>query len=71
MGGTYGATAVAAAAAVATLRVIKEEGLLQNAAARGGQLQAGLRAIGAKMRLQGLRGGYVRGVGEGGEFGAG
>jgi 4-aminobutyrate aminotransferase len=48
MGGTYGATAVAAAAAVATLRVVKEEGLLQNASARGEQLQAGLRELGRR-----------------------
>lgn len=45
MGGTYGATAVAAAAAVATLRVMREEGLPANAAARGAQLSAGLRAL--------------------------
>jgi 4-aminobutyrate aminotransferase len=44
MGGTYGATAVSAAAAVATLEVVQEEGLAANAAARGEQLQAGLRA---------------------------
>jgi 4-aminobutyrate aminotransferase len=45
MGGTYGPTAVAASAAVATLRVIEEEGLLGNAHARGVQMQEGLRAI--------------------------
>jgi 4-aminobutyrate aminotransferase len=45
MGGTYGATAIAAAAAVATLRVMREEGLPANAAARGAQLSAGLRAL--------------------------
>jgi 4-aminobutyrate aminotransferase len=48
MGGTYGATAVAAAAAVATLETIQAEGLLANATARGEQLQAGLRALQAK-----------------------
>jgi 4-aminobutyrate aminotransferase len=37
-GGTYGANAVACAAAVATQRVIKEEKLVENAAARGEQL---------------------------------
>ena len=45
MGGTFGANAVSAAAAVATLDVINSEGLLANAAARGEQLQAGLRAL--------------------------
>ncbi|EWT06509.1 4-aminobutyrate aminotransferase [Intrasporangium chromatireducens Q5-1] len=37
-GGTYGANAVACAAAIATLDVIKDEGLVENAAARGAQL---------------------------------
>ncbi|MGB3592583.1 MAG: aspartate aminotransferase family protein [Ornithinimicrobium sp.] len=41
-GGTYGANAVACAAAVATLDVIQDEGLVENAAARGQQLRAGL-----------------------------
>lgn len=44
-GGTYGGNAVAAAAAVATIRVIREEGLLENARARGQQLMAGLRHL--------------------------
>lgn len=48
MGGTFGANAVSAAAAVATLDVIREEGLLANATARGNQLQDGLRALSAK-----------------------
>ena len=48
MGGTYGATAVAAAAAAATLRVMREERLPENAAARGAQLAAGLRALSAR-----------------------
>lgn len=43
-GGTYGANAVSCAAAVATLRVIEEESLVQNAAERGAQLLAGARA---------------------------
>ncbi|WP_022872179.1 aspartate aminotransferase family protein [Nesterenkonia alba] len=47
-GGTYGANAVACAAAAATLEVIEEEGLVANAAARGEQLKAGLQAIGEK-----------------------
>ena len=48
MGGTYGANAVCAAAAVATIGAIRDEGMLANAAARGEQLQAGLRAIAAR-----------------------
>lgn len=44
-GGTYGGNAVAAAAACATLDVVRDEGLVANSAARGEQLQAGLRAI--------------------------
>ena len=44
-GGTFGGNAVACAAAVATLRVIKEEKLLDNANARGEQLLAGLRRL--------------------------
>jgi 4-aminobutyrate aminotransferase len=44
-GGTYGANAVACAAAVATLDVIQEERLVENAAARGEQLKAALRAV--------------------------
>lgn len=48
MGGTYGANAVAAAAACATLDAIVEEGMLANATARGTQLQAGLRRLSAK-----------------------
>ncbi len=44
-GGTYGGNAVACAAAVATIDVIREEGLLENARARGEQLMAGLRRL--------------------------
>ncbi|CAG0926393.1 4-aminobutyrate aminotransferase [Thermoflexales bacterium] len=44
-GGTYGGNAVACAAAVATLRVIKEEYLLDNVNARSEQLLAGLRRL--------------------------
>jgi len=46
-GGTYGGNAVACAAAMATLDVFEQEGILENAAARGAQLQEGLRAIDA------------------------
>lgn len=41
-GGTYGGNAVAAAAAIATLDVIADEGLVENAAERGHQLMKGL-----------------------------
>lgn len=41
-GGTYGGNPVAAAAAVATIKVIQEEGLLANAEARGQQLRDAL-----------------------------
>lgn len=43
-GGTYGANAVACAAAVATLDVIEKENLVENAAARGRELLDGARA---------------------------
>lgn len=41
-GGTYGGNAVAAAAAVATIRAIRDEKMLDNATARGEQLMKGL-----------------------------
>lgn len=44
-GGTYGGNAVACAAAEATVRVLQDEGLIANAAARGQQLVAGLRTL--------------------------
>ncbi len=44
-GGTYGANAVACAAALATLDVIRDEGLVENAATRGEQLRAGLEEV--------------------------
>jgi 4-aminobutyrate aminotransferase len=44
-GGTFGANAVAAAAAVATIKVIREEGLLENATQRGTELIEGLRRL--------------------------
>jgi 4-aminobutyrate aminotransferase len=47
-GGTYGGNVVACAAALATLEVIESEGLVANAAARGAQLLAGLRAMAAR-----------------------
>jgi 4-aminobutyrate aminotransferase len=47
-GGTYGGNVVACAAALATLEVIEDEGLVRNAAERGRQLLDGLRALAAK-----------------------
>lgn len=44
-GGTYGGNAVAMAAGVATIRAMKEEQMLENATARGIQLQTGLRRL--------------------------
>ncbi|MGW5382993.1 aspartate aminotransferase family protein [Nocardia sp. NPDC003963] len=56
-GGTYGGNAVACAAALATLDVIESEGLVANAATRGEQLLAGVRAAETKAV------GDVRGLG--------
>jgi 4-aminobutyrate aminotransferase len=42
IGGTYGGNAVACAAAVATIRVMREEKMLENASERGLQLMTGL-----------------------------
>ncbi|MCE0486571.1 aspartate aminotransferase family protein [Ornithinimicrobium sediminis] len=47
-GGTYGANAVACAAALATLDVIQQEDLVGNAATRGAQLRAGLEKVAAR-----------------------
>jgi 4-aminobutyrate aminotransferase len=44
-GGTYGGNAVACAAAVATIQVMRDEGLLENVQARGEQLMVGLRHL--------------------------
>jgi 4-aminobutyrate aminotransferase len=49
-GGTYGANAVACAAALATLDVIQEEKLVENAAARGGELRAALGDVASRHR---------------------
>jgi 4-aminobutyrate aminotransferase len=46
-GGTYGGNAVACAAALATLEVIRDEGLVENARVRGAQLLDGLRKVAA------------------------
>lgn len=58
-GGTYGGNAVSAAAGVATLGVVEEEGLVENSRVRGLQLQAGLKAI--QSRFPAI--GNVRGLG--------
>jgi 4-aminobutyrate aminotransferase len=58
-GGTYGGNAVACAAALATLDVIADEGLVANAAARGAELADGLRKVAAN----GVGIGDVRGLG--------
>ncbi|WP_329567528.1 aspartate aminotransferase family protein [Streptomyces sp. NBC_01361] len=64
-GGTYGGNAVSCAAAIATLEVIKEEKLVENAAERGDQLIAGLREVAAAHPAsEGVGGiGDVRGLG--------
>jgi 4-aminobutyrate aminotransferase len=58
-GGTYGGNAVAAAAAVATIRAMREEGMLDNAVQRGAQLVDGLRKLQATYPVIG----DVRGLG--------
>ena len=58
-GGTYGGNVVSCAAALATLDVIEEEGLVENARVRGEQFLTGLRRIAAPHRSVG----DVRGLG--------
>jgi 4-aminobutyrate aminotransferase len=59
-GGTYGGgNAIVAAAAAATVDVIREEGLIENAAQMGSHLQKGLRDLQAEYRVIG----DVRGLG--------
>lgn len=62
-GGTYGANAVSCAAAVATLRVIEDEGLVGNAAERGTQLLDGARSAAAAGSPGAAGIGDVRGLG--------
>ena len=45
IGGTYGGNAIASAAAVATIRAMREEKMLENATERGIQLMTGLRKL--------------------------
>jgi 4-aminobutyrate aminotransferase len=58
-GGTYGGNAVACAAALATLDVVQEEGLVENAAVQGRRLLDGLRSATADVKVVG----DVRGLG--------
>jgi len=58
-GGTYGGNAVACAAAVATIRVMREEGLLENAQRMGALLIERLQALQAEFPIIG----DVRGLG--------
>jgi 4-aminobutyrate aminotransferase len=58
-GGTYGGNVVSCAAALATLDVIEEEGLIANARERGAQFLAGLR----KLQAHHASIGDVRGIG--------
>jgi 4-aminobutyrate aminotransferase len=58
-GGTYGGNAVAAAAAIATLDVVRDEGLVENAAKQGAVLLDGL--VGLKEQYSAI--GDARGVG--------
>jgi 4-aminobutyrate aminotransferase len=56
-GGTYGGNAVACAAALATLDVIEEEGLVEAAAERGERLLKGIRSVaGDHPRIAEVRG---------------
>ncbi|MGH3359491.1 MAG: aspartate aminotransferase family protein [Nocardioidaceae bacterium] len=56
-GGTYGANAVACAAALATLDVIEDEKLVQNAADKGSELRSALTAVADKHdRITDVRG---------------
>ncbi|NWF63877.1 MAG: aminotransferase class III-fold pyridoxal phosphate-dependent enzyme [Chloroflexi bacterium] len=59
IGGTYGGNAVACAAGVATIRVMREEHMLENATERGIQLMTGLR----KLQEEYPQIGDVRGLG--------
>jgi 4-aminobutyrate aminotransferase len=52
-GGTYGGNAVAAAAALATLDVVRDEDLVANAAAQGQRLFEGLRSVAAEHKAIG------------------
>ncbi|MBP7961557.1 MAG: aminotransferase class III-fold pyridoxal phosphate-dependent enzyme [Caldilineaceae bacterium] len=55
-GGTYGGNAVSCAAAVETINVIRDEGLLQNAVERGAQLTDGLTELQGRFPIADVRG---------------
>ncbi len=56
-GSTFGGNPIACAAGVAVLETIREEGLVANAAARGAELKAGLKALAASdARIGDVRG---------------
>src|SRR5690606_403845 len=56
-GSTYGGNPVSCAAGIAVLEVIREEGLVANAAARGEELTRGLQALAAEdSRIGDVRG---------------
>jgi 4-aminobutyrate aminotransferase len=59
IGGTYGGNAIACAAAVATIKAMRDEKMLENAAERGTQLVTGLR----KLQEEYPQIGDVRGLG--------
>jgi 4-aminobutyrate aminotransferase len=52
-GGTYGGNPVAAAAAVATIQIVRDEGLVENAARRGRQLIDGLEELQSRFPFMG------------------
>jgi 4-aminobutyrate aminotransferase len=58
-GGTYGGNAVACAAGVATLRILREEGLIENSARLGAQLLKRLQSLQAQFSVLG----DIRGMG--------
>jgi 4-aminobutyrate aminotransferase len=58
-GGTYGGNAVACAAAIATLDVVRSESLVENAATQGARLREGLAKVAADVPAIG----DVRGLG--------
>jgi 4-aminobutyrate aminotransferase len=73
LGGTYGGSAIGCAAGAATLRAIREEGMVSNAAERGIQLQKGLVKLAEKHpAIVDVRGrGLMVGIEFGGEKGGG
>ena len=56
LGGTYGGHIVGCAAAAATLDVIRDEGMLDNAVARGAQLMQGLVELSSRFPIVDVRG---------------